>query len=46
MISGAFKIDISENVDINEIKLPLTGPNISFVGRISSKAEKIDDDCH
>ena len=45
MISGAFKIDISKDVDINEIKLPLTGPNISFVGRISSKAEQIDDDC-
>ena len=42
MISAAYKIEIP---DINEIELPLTGPNVSFVGRISSKAEQIDDDC-
>ncbi len=45
MISATFKIEISDDIDINEIKLPLAGPNISFVGRISSKAEQIDDDC-
>ncbi len=45
MVSAAFKIENSDDIDINEIKLPLTGPNISFVGRISSKAEQIDDDC-
>jgi len=30
MISATFKIEISDDIDINEIKLPLTGPNISL----------------
>jgi hypothetical protein len=38
MISAAYKIEASD-----EFKLPLTEPNISFVGRISS--EQIDNDC-
>src|SRR6266498_2364160 len=42
MISAAYKIEIP---DINEIELPLTGPNVSFVGRISNKAEQINNDC-
>jgi hypothetical protein len=42
MISAAFKINISDGINI---KLPHTEPNISFVGKISSKAEQIDDDC-
>ena len=46
MLSAASKIEIPEDADTDEMKLPFTtGPNISFVGKISSKAEQIDDDC-
>ena len=43
MISATFKIEISDDIDINEIKLPLTGPNISL--QEEYQAEQIDDDC-
>ena len=37
MVSSAFKID--------NYKIPLTGPYVSFVGKIVSKPKQEDDDC-
>lgn len=42
MLSAAFKIEILDDINI---KLPLIEPSISFVGKVSSRSELIDDDC-